>query len=73
MLKNITLSAEEALIEQARQRAESEGTTLNAKFRQWLTQYAQRPRSRAEFRALMARMNYALPGKTFSREELNER
>jgi len=73
MLKNITLSAEEALIERARQRAEAESTTLNAEFRRWLAQYVERPQNSADFRALMAHLNYAQPGKVFSREELNER
>ena len=73
MLKNITLSAEEALIERARQRADAESTTLNAEFRRWLAQYAEHPQSASDFRAFMVRLNYAQPGKTFSREELNER
>lgn len=37
-MKNITLSADEHLIEWARQKAASENTTLNAEFRQWLAQ-----------------------------------
>lgn len=73
MLKNITLSAEEALIERARQRAEAESTTLNAEFRRWLAQYVERPHSESDFRVLMAHLNYAQPGRVFSREELNER
>ena len=73
MLRNITLSAEETLIERARQRAEAESTTLNAEFRRWLAQYAERPQDMADFRVLMARLDYAQPGKAFSREELNER
>jgi len=73
MLKNITLSADKALIERARLRAEAESTTLNAEFRRWLAQYAERPQSAADFRALMAQLNYVRPGKVFSREELNER
>ncbi len=73
MLKNITLSADESLIERARQRAEAESTTLNAEFRRWLAQYAERPRSTADFRDLMAHLNYAQPGRAFSRDELNER
>lgn len=73
MLKNITLSADESLIEKARQRAEAENTTLNAEFRRWLARYVERPQSAAKFRSLMARLNYAAPGKTFSRDELNER
>jgi hypothetical protein len=40
-MKRITLSADESLIEAARQRARSERTTLNAVFRAWLADYAQ--------------------------------
>ncbi len=39
MLKTITLSAEGELIRKARDKANRERTTLNAKFRQWLKQY----------------------------------
>ncbi len=39
-MKNITLSADEALIEAARQRAREEHTTLNEQFRCWLEEYA---------------------------------
>ena len=73
MLKNITLSAEEGLIERARQRADAESTTLNAEFRRWLAQYIERPQSASDFQALMVHLSYAQPGKAFSREELNER
>ena len=73
MLKNITLSAENTLIERARHRAEAESTTLNAEFRRWLAQYVERPRNKADFQDLMAKLNYVQPGKVFSREELNER
>ena len=38
-MKNITLSADENLIEAARQRALSERTTLNEQFRRWLADY----------------------------------
>jgi len=40
MLKNITFSVEEDLIQKARERAISEKTTLNAVFRRWLTHIA---------------------------------
>lgn len=73
MLKNVTLSAEGDLIERARLRAEAERTTLNAEFRRWLAQYAERPQSESDFLVLMTHLNYAQPGKAFSREELNER
>jgi hypothetical protein len=39
-MKNITLSAEAALIEQARLVAQAQHKTLNAAFREWLEQYA---------------------------------
>jgi len=39
-MKNITLSADEKLIEAARARARAEHTTLNELFRQWLEAYA---------------------------------
>lgn len=73
MLKNITFSAEEHLIELARRRAKAENTTLNAEFGRWLAQYAQRPRNRADFMTLMAHLQYAKLGKKFTRDELDER
>ena len=40
MARNITFSADEALIEAAREAARSENTTLNEQFRLWLESYA---------------------------------
>jgi hypothetical protein len=73
MLKNITLSAEEGLIEKARDKARRERTTLNATFRKWLNQYVSRGSKTADFDSFMDSLNYARPGKKFSRNELNER
>jgi len=73
MLQNVTLSAEKTLIQRARQRAEAENTTLNAEFRSWLAQYVERPRAIADFAALMTGLDYVQSGKTFTRDELNER
>jgi len=73
MLQNITLSADKTLIQRARQRAETENTTLNAEFRRWLAQYVARPRAITDFAALMTSLDYVKPGKTFTRDELNER
>jgi hypothetical protein len=39
MMKNITPSADEAVIQQARRRAALEGMTLNDLFRAWLGRY----------------------------------
>jgi hypothetical protein len=73
MLKNITLSAEEGLIEKARDKARRERTTLNATFRQWLHQYVSRGAKTSDFDSFMESLSYARPGKKFSRDELNER
>ncbi len=73
MLKNITLSAEEELIKKARQKAQQERTTLNETFRHWLKQYVNAGLHGPEYESLMKSLNYARPGKAFSRDELNER
>ena len=46
-MRNITLSADERLIDEARDRARKDHTTLNAEFRRWLLEYSGR-RERAE-------------------------
>lgn len=74
MTKNITFSADEALIEEARAAARAENTTLNEQFRLWLEQYARKRRVQ-QFEALMARTKgqYGSGGRTFTRDERNER
>jgi hypothetical protein len=73
-MKNVTLSADEALIECARRRAESEHTTLNNLFREWLARYAGSPRlSAAEVRQAAAAAGHFSAGGRFTREERNER
>ena len=52
MLKNITLSADEKLILKARKKAESEHTTLNSQFRQWLENYINIGNSSNEYKNL---------------------
>lgn len=73
-MKNITLSADDALIEQARQTAKAQHKTLNQAFREWLESYA-RPESDlvGEYEALMKRLSYVKAGRKFTREEMNER
>lgn len=73
IVRNITLSAEEELIERARMRAIREKTTLNAAFREWLARYAGAGTTGKEYRDLMKRLRHVRPGRHFSREELNER
>lgn len=73
MLKNITLSAEKAMIERARRRAEAQKTTLNSEFRRWLAQYVESPRTTADLKDIMDQFSYAKLGKSFTRDEMNER
>lgn len=73
--KNITLSADERLIEAARERARAEHTTLNEQFRLWLEDYARRTRNADEAMALVERMRgyVRTGGHKFTRDEMNER
>ena len=73
MLKNVTLSAEERLIERARKKAAREHRSLNVLFRQWLSRYVDRANSSEDYFALMKRLRHVRAGKHFSRDELNER
>ena len=73
VLKNITFSADEELIRKARERAAAERTTLNEEFRRWLEKYAERPHSTAAYNDLMKRFDYVKPGRSFQRDEMNER
>ena len=73
MLKNITLSADEALIARAREEAEKRGSTLNAEFRVWLAAFVEQERAAQGYQELMSRLDYARPGGRFTREELNAR
>ncbi len=73
-MKNITLSAEERLIEAARERARSENTTLNEQFRQWLAGYADAGGRLQRYNALMPALRGQVKvGRKLSRDEMNER
>lgn len=73
MLKNITFSAEDALIQQARKRAAAENQTLNDLFRGWLARYVAQPGAAEQYQALMSQLSYVKTSRAFSREEMNER
>ena len=76
VVKNITLSADERLIEQARATARARHTTLNAEFRKWLERYTVKDREQLvrNFDALMKRLSYVnTGGRKFTRDEMNER
>lgn len=53
-MKNITLSADEQLIEAAYQRAAEEHTTLNEQFRLWLKHYVQSERQSSAAQGTLA-------------------
>ena len=75
-MKNITLSADEELIEAARDQARRRKTTLNAEFREWLRRYSasqQGQRRGQDYRRLMDSMADVASGRQFSRDELNVR
>jgi hypothetical protein len=72
-MKNITLSADEDLIERARLIARSQRRTLNEAFREWLAQFAQSAGDAQGFDVLMHRLQHVDAGRRFSRDELNER
>lgn len=75
MLRNITLSADDQLIARAREKAEAAQTTLNGEFRKWLAVYAdaQDDTAIARFRTLMQQLAHVDAGRTFKRDEMNER
>lgn len=73
-MKNITLSADESLIEAARARARAEQTTLNEQFRRWLEAYAQTQGRMDRYEAVMKSVRGKLKvGEKVSRESMNER
>ena len=74
-MKNITLSADEKLIEAARQRAVAERTTLNQQFRLWLENYAQQKQQAGEAVRVIHELQQTLftGGRRFTRDEMNER
>ncbi len=73
-MKNITLSADERLIEAARARARAEHTTLNEAFRRWLEDYVQREIRMRRFDELMKELRGKVRvGRKLARDEMNER
>jgi predicted patatin/cPLA2 family phospholipase len=77
-MRNITLSADEQLIESARQKAQAQKTTLNAEFRKWLRQYTNtenegRQRVQAYRQLMQGLSGVSTGGRKFSRDEMNER
>lgn len=72
-MKNITLSADEFLIQQARVRAASENRSLNDLFREWLAQYVSQPQAAQKYIELMTQLNHVQASGPYTRDEMNER
>ena len=74
-MKNITFSADENLIEAAREQARAKHTTLNEEFRRWLAAYTgrqdQAQRAMAVIHELQGRLSTG--GRKFTRDEMNAR
>lgn len=73
-MKYITLSADEALIEAARERARAEHTTLNEQFRRWLADYVHtRERMQGYDEAMATVWGTLKVGRKLTRDEMNKR
>ncbi|MEM9281284.1 MAG: DUF6364 family protein [Verrucomicrobiota bacterium] len=72
-MKNITLSAEEHLIESARAAARERQTSLNALFREWLSSLAETSDRTERISQLMKEVELFHSGGRFNRDEANER
>ena len=74
-MRNVTFSADERLIEAARNRARRERTTLNDEFRRWLEAYALRENQAQAAMETIADLQASLKtgGRRYTRDEMNER
>jgi hypothetical protein len=73
MLKNITFNTDDRIIDLARKKAAKSNTTLNVLFRQWIISYAKDSNLADELDIFLENTNYISAGRSFSRDELNER
>jgi hypothetical protein len=73
MSKNITFNTDEHLIQRAREIAKKEHKSLNTVFQEWLKRYVGKENIMEDYQELMKHIDYAQPGKKFTRDELNER
>ena len=69
-MKNVTLSADEDLIEKARAIARAQRRTLNAAFREWLIHFTASEGDAQSYRALMKHMRHVDAGGHYTRDEL---
>ena len=75
-MRNISLSAADLLIDRAREKARAQGVTLNDEFRKWLASYVEAQDGQTavdRFRTVMQALPEVDAGRSFSRDEMNER
>jgi len=73
-MKNITFSADEHMIQKARERARSEKRTLNDAFREWISRFAGQTDNLDEYDALIDQLRRTVHLRPpFTRDEMNER
>jgi hypothetical protein len=72
-MKNITLSADERLIEEAREVARRRNTTLTSEFREWLTAYVSNERRERTRRAIEETRKVFKTHGPYTRDEMNGR
>jgi|LakMenEpi03Aug12_release.lakeMendotaPanAssembly.Ray.scaffolds.fasta_scaffold2983860_2 hypothetical protein len=74
IVRNITFSASEELIEQARAVAARNRRSLNDEFRDWLAKYAEEgSKTELSFREVVSQLKDVKVTRKYSREEMNER
>ena len=71
-MKNITLTADEALIARARDQARRENRSLNDAFRDWLGTYSGET-GRITLKEIQKRWKHIQVGGPYTRDEMNER
>ncbi len=72
-MRNITLTAEESLIERARKKAAERNHSLNEEFRSWLREFTADAGAEARYVDVMRKLSHARPGRRFTRDEANGR
>ena len=73
-MRNIPLTADESLIEAARERALTEPPTLNEQFGRWLAEYVSTRERIHQYDAVMAKLRRQLKvGQNLFRDEMNVR
>jgi hypothetical protein len=72
-MKNLTISADEELLDKARSIAQARHTTLNAEFRQWLVEYTGRAGQVDKYREFTQSLGGFRMDRKYTRDEMNER